>query len=309
MTINTLATATIFQTTLDALAVQESVTGWMDANAGQVKYTGGKDVKIPKMNVQGMGNYDREEGYKKGSITLEYETKTMTQDRGRMFHLDPMEVDEAAFIATASSVMAEFQRTQVIPEIDAFRLSKLATTAINYKEGKNVVYGYTPAKADVISKIKLGIKSLREGGWNGSIMIHATYDVIYEIEEAYLGKMQTTQVTQGGITTQVPSIDGCPIIPTQQNRMYTSIAMYDGATSGQLEGGYTKGTTAKEINFMVIASSVPIALTKQDVMRIFDPMTNQKLNAWQMDYRRFHDLWTLDNKEQYIYVNIKDTKE
>ena len=39
MAINTLAAATIFQQQLDKIAVQDAVTGWMDANAGQVKYT------------------------------------------------------------------------------------------------------------------------------------------------------------------------------------------------------------------------------------------------------------------------------
>ena len=33
MAINTLATETLFQRTLDKLAVQEAVTGWMDANS------------------------------------------------------------------------------------------------------------------------------------------------------------------------------------------------------------------------------------------------------------------------------------
>lgn len=36
MAINTLATATLFMTQLDKIAVQEATTGWMDANAGQV---------------------------------------------------------------------------------------------------------------------------------------------------------------------------------------------------------------------------------------------------------------------------------
>ena len=83
MPINTLATATQFMNTLDKIAVQDAVTGWMDANAGQVIYRGGKEVKIPKLSVQGMGEYDRDDGYKQGSITMEYETRTMTQDRGR----------------------------------------------------------------------------------------------------------------------------------------------------------------------------------------------------------------------------------
>ena len=50
MAINTLATATIFQTTLDQIAVQEAKTGWMDANSGQVVYNGGAEVKVPKIN-------------------------------------------------------------------------------------------------------------------------------------------------------------------------------------------------------------------------------------------------------------------
>ena len=56
MAINTLATATLFQSNLDKIAIQDAVTGWMDANAGQAIYNGGAEVKIPKMTVQGMAN-------------------------------------------------------------------------------------------------------------------------------------------------------------------------------------------------------------------------------------------------------------
>ena len=51
MAINTLEKAALFQKSLDLLAVQELTTGWMDKNAGQVKYSGGKEVKIPKMEL------------------------------------------------------------------------------------------------------------------------------------------------------------------------------------------------------------------------------------------------------------------
>lgn len=117
MAINTLATATLFQTNLDKIAIQDATTGWMDANAGQVIYNGGAEVKIPKMSVQGMGDYDRDTGYVQGGVTLEYETRKMTQDRGRKFQLDAMDVNENNFVTTASSVMGMFQREQVIPEM------------------------------------------------------------------------------------------------------------------------------------------------------------------------------------------------
>lgn len=310
MPINTLATATLFQNTLDKKAVQEAVTGWMDANAGQVLYNGGAEVKIPKMSIQGLGDYDRDSGYQKGGITLEYETRKMTQDRGRMFQLDPVDVNENNFVTTAASAMGEFQRMHVIPEIDAYRLSKIATEAITAEKAGMVEYGYTPGaeNTSALRKVKEGINAVREMGYNGSLLIHATSDFIMELELELAGKITVVTFSKGGINTQVPSVDEVPLISTPSNRMYTAIEIQDGKSVGQEAGGYKKGESAKNINFMVLPMTTPIAVTKQDVMRIFDPNVNQRLNAWQMDYRRFHDIWVLDNKLDSIYLSIKEAK-
>ena len=66
----------------------------MDANAGQVIYNGGKEVKIPKINMDGLGDYSRSGEFTTGAVTLEYETKTMTMDRGRTFMLDAMDINK-----------------------------------------------------------------------------------------------------------------------------------------------------------------------------------------------------------------------
>lgn len=310
MAINTLATATLFQNTLDKAAIQEAVTGWMDGNAGQVIYNGGAEVKIPKMTVQGMGDYDRDNGYAQGGVTLEYETRKMTQDRGRKFQLDPMNINENNFVTTAAAVMAEFQRMYVVPEIDAYRLSKIATEAITAAKAGMIEYGYTPGAANTsaLRKLKEGIKAVREMGYNGPLLVHATPDFIMEFELELAGKITAVAFSKGGIDTAVPSLDNVPLISTPSNRMYTAITIYDGKTAGQEVGGYAKGASALDLNFMVLPSTTPIAITKQDTMRIFDPTVNQKLNAWQMDYRRFHDLWVLDNKLDSIYLSIKDAK-
>lgn len=310
MAINTLATATNFQKALDVLAVREAVTGWMEANAGQVKYTGGAEVKIPKMSVQGLGDYDRDNGYLMGSATLEYETKKMTQDRGRKFQLDSMDVDETNFVTTASSVMGEFQRTKVIPEIDAYRLSKIATEAINANVAGMVQYGYTPGAANTsaLRKVKEGIAAIRDLGYDGPLVVHATDSFILELELELANKISTVNFKKGGIITKVPAVDEVPIIPTPANRLVTAIKLNDGKTSGQEKGGFEKGVTAKDINFEIMPLKTPVAISKQDKMRIFDPNTNQKADAWAMDYRRFHDLWILENKVNSIYVSIKDSE-
>ena len=232
----------------------------------------------------------------------------MTQDRGRKFMIDAMDVDESNFLATAGNVMGEFQRTMLVPEIDAYRISKLAATAMGVDGDVQAEYGYTVDGSSIIKKIKTAVKRIRENGYDGEIDILATYDVVGAVEEAALGKLTAMTFSQAGINTQVPQIDGCPLIAVPSNRMYTAITVYDGKTGGQEAGGYKKGEKGLDVNFIAIARNVPIAVTKQDKMRIFTPDTYQAANAWSIDYRRYHDLWVLDNKKGSLFVNVKDAK-
>lgn len=309
MAINTLATAILFQNQLDKIAVLEATTGWMDANAGQVIYNGGAEVKIPKMNVSGMGDYDRDNGYQRGSVTLEYETRKMTQDRGRLFQLDPMDINENNFVTTAGAVMGEFQRTQVVPEIDAYRISKLATETLTANKAGMIGESYVPGatSTSALREFKEGIRAVRDS-YNGPLVCQATSKFIMELELELAGKLGDTTFSKGGIDTQVPAVDHVPLILTPSNRMWSAIKINDGKTAGQEKGGYEKGSTAKTLNFFICPLTTPIAVTKQDIMRIFDPATNQRLNAWQMDYRRFHDIWILDNKLDSIYLSIQEAK-
>jgi hypothetical protein len=305
---NTIAYAQVLQSALDKVATQELLTGWMDRNAGKVKYNGGKEVKIPMISTDGLGDYSRgsANGYAGGDIKFEYKTYEMTQDRGRKFTLDAMDVGETNFVATAGNVMGEFQRTHVTPEIDAYRLSALAQVAA---KSDNVKYSYSLDEETIIREIKLGIKKIRENGYNGQLVCHLTYDAIMAVENKMLGQLSSVTFSQGGIDTTVPAIDKVALIETPQNRMYSAIKLNDGVTSGQEKGGYVKAENATNVHFIIVPVDVPVAVTKQDLMRIFDPETNQQANAWAMDYRRYHDLWVLENKENSVYACFEGAKQ
>lgn len=49
MSFNSFEYATVFMEELDSQLLDQSTTGWMEENAGQVQYNGGAEVKIPKM--------------------------------------------------------------------------------------------------------------------------------------------------------------------------------------------------------------------------------------------------------------------
>ena len=72
MAVNTLQYSQQFQTVLDQQMLVGSTTGFMEVNAGQVKYDGGDTVHIPEISMQGMAKYDRDEGFNRGSVTLKF---------------------------------------------------------------------------------------------------------------------------------------------------------------------------------------------------------------------------------------------
>lgn len=296
--------ASIFQTVLDQQMVQESVTGWMDANAGLLKYEGGKEVKIPKMTMTGLGDYSRSGGYPEGSVNLEYETREMTQDRGAQFLLDKMDVDETNFVANATTVMSEFQRLHVIPEVDAYRISKIATYAISNTAtaATNVEYGYTPAAATIISKLANAVEIAGEDA-----VILATPATIAALEtEIGTNHIESATFSQAGFDQRVPSFNGRPILKVDPARMVSAITtanLVNGAG-----GGWSKASSGLDINFIAIPRTVPMGVDKLDEPKIFDPSVVQEYSGWLIDYRRYHDLWVLDNKIGSIAVNIKSTK-
>jgi len=301
MAINTLEYAKLFQTQLDLQAVQQATSGWMEANAGQVIYNGGNEIKIPDIVVQGLADYDRDNGYVQGSVTYKYQTHQLAMDRGRKFQLDAMDVDETNFGASAANVMSEFQRTQVIPEIDAYRYSKIATAAIGASNSEE----YTLDEATILKKLYSHIFILADRGLDLSQLVITiswpAYGILVD-NTSIQKRIDVGNFSQGGIDLRIRMLDGIPLIPVASNRMKSAYVFNDGSTSGQEAGGFTPDAAAVDVHWIVSSRRAPIGISKTDVVRIFDPQTNQKANAWQLDYRKYHDVIVPDNKVREIYV-------
>lgn len=302
---NILEYAKIFQQELDRQVVAQATSGWMEANAGLVRYSGGNEVKIPIIDMDGLGDYDRAAGFVDGSVNLRYQTKILTQDRGRTFMLDRMDVDETNFVATAANVMGEFQRTKVIPEIDAYRYSSIASQAI---EKGAAVGGYTPSETDILKKLKEDIYAIYDVAGEIPLVIIMNMQVAAILENSTeLSKtLSVIDFTQGEVRTTVKAIDNNPIIKVPSLRMKTKYIFYDGKTMGQEAGGFTPAEDAKTINWIICPRTAPIAVSKTDNIRIFTPEQNQKADAWKIDYRKYHDLWIKENQFKAIRVNIKE---
>lgn len=303
MPINTLQYSQQFQTVLDAQMLASATSAFMEANAGQVKYDGGDTVHIPEISMQGLAKYDRDEGFNQGSVTLKFNPYKMTQDRGRTFQLDSMDVNETNFVATAGTVMGEFQRTQVIPEIDAYRYSKIAALAT--AENK-VTTGFTPAVATILEKLEAEITEIQDvvGEDEGLIVVMSTkLRTILNNADKFNRYLNVAEFKNGSINTTVKSFNDIPILGVPSARMKTAYVFNDGKTANQQAGGFKADTAAKDINWIIMPQRAPIAVSKTDKVRVFTPDINQKADAWKIDYRKYHDLWIPKNRFAAIRVN------
>lgn len=306
---NNLEACTIMQTELDRQAVAATTTGWMEANAGKVKYAGGREIKIPAIEMDGLADYDRNTGFAQGTVTLSYETKTMTMERGRQFVLDPNDIDESGAIATMSAVMGEFQRTKVVPEIDAYRYSKLATLAAG---NNRAAYGYTPNEDDILRKLQYDIAAVQEViGTSVPLVVTVsnTVGTILSLSRDIQRTLAVTDFKQGDVALQVQSLDGVhPIIRTGGNLLKTAYVFYDGRSEGQTRGGFAPADNALDVNWIICPRTTPVAISRTDKMRMFDADTYQPMQAYAADYRKYHDLWVASNKLSSLWVNIKQAK-
>lgn len=297
---NSIETVALFQKACDQQLIEGATSGWMEENAGQVKYEGGRDVKIPTISTDGLADYDRGAGYKKGKVALQYQTKTMEQDRGISFLLDRIEVDESGFIATASNTMSVFQTENVIPEIDAYRYSQLCKQIVDAGNSE----AYTPDISTFFGQIKNDIAKVRDVAGAADLVIIMSYPVAEKLASCkeFSRYVNISQFKQGNINTDVQTLNGIPIIRVPSARMKTEYIF----NTGDTEFGFAPTEAAKDINWIICPRRAPIAVSKTDGVKIFDPQTTQGADGWTIEYRKVHDLWVPDNKLKAMRASISE---
>jgi hypothetical protein len=86
---NSIALAEKFIPLLDEIYKQTSLTAGLEAGAEYVRAgANAREIQIPKMDLVGLGDYNRTTGYATGDITFSWQTKEFNFERGRKFSLD-----------------------------------------------------------------------------------------------------------------------------------------------------------------------------------------------------------------------------
>lgn len=273
---------------LDEVYKSVSLTAVLDgANELVQQGANANELLIPKMNMDGLGDYSKSAGYVNGDVTLEMETVKCNFDRGRMFTVDSMDNIETAGVAFGR-LAGEFIRTKVVPELDAFRFAAYAGLS-----------GISTADAAALSTgaaVIAAIAAAADGMDDDEVPASERYLFITPTLLGLVRDLDTTKSKE--VLAQFAGV-----IKVPQSRFYTAIDQLDGTTSGEEAGGYAKASGAKNINFMIVHKPAVIQFEKHVVPKIVTPEQNQNADAWKFGYRNVSIADGYENKVKGIYLH------
>ena len=248
-----------------------------------------KEIMVPKIEVTGLGDYTRNVGYKTGSITYEFETKTFNYDRGIKLLADVMDVEEAGVLDCFVAAGSELQRTQVAPEADAFTFSEIA--------GHD---GVTPTEEDfaaadaedVLASLRAATNAMDEAEvTTGSRILFITPTLKGVLDDFSLANPARSNRVLERFSR---------IVEVPQTRFYSAITLNSGDAD---QFGYSKAAGAADINYMVVERSAVIKFDKHVASRVFSPDELENLDSYMMKYRKYGIVELLDNKLDGVHVS------
>jgi len=285
---NSIQLAMQFVPLLDEVYQLASLTADLDGNPELVRQgANANELIIPKLAMQGLGDYSRNSGYVSGDVTLTHETVVCNFDRGRMFDVDVMDDLETAGIAFGQ-LSGEFIRTKVVPELDAFRLAMYAGL-----EGISSVGATLADGAAVIAGLRAATTKMNEDE------VPLNERLLY-ITPTLNGLIQDMDTTKSREVLKSFS----KIVEVPQTRFYTAIEQLSGKDT-EAAGGYKKADGASDINFMVIHKPAVIQFSKHIAPKIITPEVNQSSDGYKFGYRHVAIADAYENKLAGIYLNYK----
>ena len=246
------------------------------------------EIVVPKLSMDGLADYSRNNGYVQGDVELTMETVKFNYDRGRKFTVDAMDNEETAGVAFGK-LSSEFIRTRVVPEMDAFRFATYSGIEGISSASGELADGNSVLAALVAAQSKIDDDEVPEE--NRILFITPTnYNAVNAVD--------TTKSKE--VLNSFASIVKVP-----QSRFYTAITLNDGTSENELSGGFVKATDGKDINFMIVHKPAVLQYPKHTVNKVIAPEDNQTSDGYMFFYRAYGLADAYENKVAGIYLHHK----
>lgn len=275
---------------LDKIYKAESTTSDFDINGALVQAgKNANEIIVPVLDMDGLGDYDRNSGYIDGDVSLTNETKKFNYERGRKLKTDTIDNEETGGVILGN-LSAEFLRTKVIPEVDAVRYATYA--AIPNISKVEETY-------DTAEKVYKAIAKAWDDMTNEEVPEENRYLRITSTLNGMIRDMDTYKSKE-----LLSKFAGIKVVP--QSRFQTVIKLLSGKDAdGERKGGFKKGDDSQDINFMIIHKPALLQYTKHNKMKLFTPEQDQDGDNYKWLYRLYGLNEYYKNKVAGIYLSCR----
>lgn len=307
---NTINYAAVFNRILDEKFYVLPRTLWMENTNPGIIYEGGREVKIPILSTDGLGDM---QGYKApdGDMVLRHETKVLQWYRGRNLTIGRYDVDETNLALTVGNALRVFLNGKVIPEVDTLRIAAAAQGALAYGQ----VHAYAAASitsANILGLLMDDIAAVQDKiGENEQLYIQISTKLKNVLEQSsqitrYLN-VRDFQVRSANL--KLDALNDQYLIGTPSSYMKSVVKALDGRTSGQTVGGVSFTDFGPAVNWLIAARPAVDAVARPQITKVIDPDTNQDGEYWKIMFSMYHGLWAMEAKGDGLLVNIDTTAD
>ncbi len=272
---------------LDEVYKHSATSAVLDGDSSLVQMGANtNEIIVPKLSMDGLAEYSRNDGYVKGDVNLTMETVKFNYDRGRKFSVDAMDNEETAG-AAFGKLSSEFIRTRVVPEMDALRFAMYAS-----REGISSATGTLADGNAVLAALVAGQSKMDED------------EVPEENRILFITPTCYNAVRAVDTTKSREVLDSfTKIVKVPQSRFNTQITLNDGKSEGEEAGGFA--ATGSDINFMIIHKPAVLQYPKHVVNKVISPEENQDSDGYLFFYRAYGLADVYENKLAGIYAHSK----
>lgn len=300
--------ATKFLSVLDEVYQRGAITAMLDDAALANQFAGTKTIKLPRITVDGAGDYDRDNGYAQGGVAASFEEYELKYDRGRKFRIDVVDNDEAAF-DLYRQVALQYLRTREIPEIDAVRFAEIYAVAAKDGSSAELVSANIGSGDDPLALLDEAERTLNEKEVpdEGRVLFCTnSFYALMKSCEAVTRRLDTA-ASANEIDRRVIMLDGVtPVIRVPQSRFISRVTLLDGVSDNQTAGGYKPAADAVNINFIYADKNALHGVIKRRFSKIIEPDANQQADAYDIFYRAHHDLIIGAGEAAGVYVHAAE---
>ena len=290
---NSISYASKYTGELDKMIVQSSKTGFLADNVFKAKFMGSRTVYLPELELDGLGNYSRTEGYSKGDTTLKYTPYTLQQERSKQLFIDAQDADESGIPDLVGNTVGEFTRTKVVPEMDAYNISALY--AIANANGGVIAYDNAKAVAQLLEAINKAEEAMEYDGSTSLVaMVSPTLYNLLQTSAELQRFITASEFKQGEINVKVKNLNGCTIIPVAASRMKSAFDFSD--------NGFAPANEAKAVHALVLPKDSASFVKKVDKIDVISPKDVEDYDAYKINYRAYYDLIVKSSRKKTIFA-------